>query len=315
MIYTEAKIYSDGSHYIAIPHTVRPRKIRRKRREEVITIKCKSGAISPLNEENENIIERITTKKELFNEIYAETVYMKKRERKKKIMETLSSHFESEEKVKEYIKENTERKKRNLLARKIRLSRKMNLQEFNYFVTFTYDGNLHTEESFRKKLKNCLSHLSSRKSWRYIGVWERSPEKERLHFHGIFYVANGSVPGEIKEVSGYSFTSRRRQITHQSEYFKRKFGRNDFSKIEDREGLNEAVGYILKYIEKSGEKLVYSRGLSQYFISDVMEEDIVCKTGQEDKKLLLFDDFRCIDEGEIIGRVSKEVIRKMRRAN
>ena len=65
----------------------------------------------------------------------------------------------------------------------------------------------------------------------------------------------------------------------------------------------------------SGEKLVYSRGLSQYFISDVMEEDIVCKTGQEDKKLLLFDDFRCIDEGEIIGRVSKEVIRKMRRAN
>ena len=240
---------------------------------------------------------------------------MKRRERKKKIMETLSPHFESEEKVKEYIKENTERKKRNLLARKIRLSRKINLQEFNYFVTFTYDGNLHTEESFRKKLKNCLSHLSSRKSWRYIGVWERSPEKERLHFHGVFYIPDGSMPGEIKEVSGYSFTSRRRQITHQSEYFKRKFGRNDFSKIEDREGLNEAVGYILKYIEKSGKKLVYSRGLSQYFISDVMEEDIVCKTGQEDKKLLLFDDFHCIDEGEIIGRVSKEVIRKMRRAN
>ena len=103
----------------------------------------------------------------------------------------------------------------------------------------------------------------------------------------MFYVPDGSMPGEIKEVSGYSFTSRRRQITHQSEHFKRKFGRNDFSKIEDREGLNEAVGYILKYIEKSGEKLVYSRGLSQYFISDVMEEDIVCKTGQENKKLLV----------------------------
>jgi len=32
---------------------------------------------------------------------------------------------------------------------------------------------------------------------------------------------------------------------------------------------------MVKYIEKTGEKIVYSRGLPQFFISDVMDEDIV----------------------------------------
>lgn len=71
----------------------------------------------------------------------------------------------------------------------------------------------------------------------------------------------------------------------------------------------------MKYIEKTGEKIVYSKGLPQYFISDILDEDIVCTIGQEDKKLLLFDDFMCLDEGEIMGRVSPEVIDKMRKCN
>ena len=59
------------------------------------------------------------------------------------------------------------------------MTRKINLQTFNFFVTFTYNSELHTEESFRKKLKNCLSHFCTRKGWKYVGVWERSPEIER----------------------------------------------------------------------------------------------------------------------------------------
>ena len=38
MPYGQCKIYSDGSHYIAIPHTERPVKRRRPRKEEVITV-------------------------------------------------------------------------------------------------------------------------------------------------------------------------------------------------------------------------------------------------------------------------------------
>ena len=45
-----------------------------------------------------------------------------------------------------------------------------------------------------------------------------------------------------------------------------------------------------EYMEKTGEKMVYSKGLPQFFISDIMDEDIVCPIGLEDKKLLLFDD-------------------------
>lgn len=37
--YPEAKVYYDGSHYIAIPHTTKPYKPRPKKKEEIITVK------------------------------------------------------------------------------------------------------------------------------------------------------------------------------------------------------------------------------------------------------------------------------------
>lgn len=95
-------------------------------------------------------------------------------------------------------------------------------------------------------------------------------------------------------------------------YFKERFGRNDFEAIEDQTGLRKAMRYIMKYIEKSGERIVYSKGLPQCFISDIMDEDIICPIGMEDQKLLLFDDFNCWDEGCLMGQVSPEVIAQMR---
>ena len=79
--------------------------------------------------------------------------------------------------------------------------------------------------------------------------------------------------------------------------------------------LGNAVAYIMKYLEKTGEKIVYSKGLPQYLISDIVEDDVVTTMGLEDKKLLLFDDFGCWDEGEYLGAVSKDVIKQMRKAN
>ncbi len=60
---------------------------------------------------------------------------------------------------------------------------------------------------------------------------------------------------------------------------------------------------------------IYSKGLPQFFISDIMDDDIVCTIGLEDKKLLLFDNFVCWDEGEYIGEVSADVIKRMRKSN
>ena len=38
MLFGETKVYFDGSHYIAIPHTERPAKHRRIKLEETITV-------------------------------------------------------------------------------------------------------------------------------------------------------------------------------------------------------------------------------------------------------------------------------------
>ena len=147
----------------------------------------------------------------------------------------------------------------------------------------------------------------------YIGVLECSPQKKRLHFHGVFHIPEGMLSGE-NEVNSYSFATHKRQITMQNSFFLKRFGRNDFEKITDGR-VGDALSYLMKYIEKSGEKIVYSRGLPQFFISDVMDEDVACMMGEEQEKLVLHDDFGCWVDGEYMGKVSKETIAKMPKAN
>ena len=242
-------------------------------------------------------------------------IFEPKAKRRKILCKELRPYCKDDSETELFVELNLRRKQKNLIARRIRMTRKANLQAFNYFVTLTYGSAIHTEDSFRKKLRTTLSHFCDRKGWRYMGVWERSPEKKRLHFHGIFYIPDGTLSGEMEDINSFNFTTRRRQITKQNSFFAKRFGRNDFEKIEDKNRLGDALAYIMKYIEKSGEKIVYSRGLAQFFISDVMDEDIVCLYGMEEQKFLLYDDFGCWDEGEFIGQVSRETIAKMPKAN
>ena len=193
--------------------------------------------------------------------------------------------------------------------------RKANLVNFNYFCTFTYDDKLHTEETFKKKLQGCFKMMCHRKCWKYMGIWERAPETKRLHFHGLFSIPEGAMVGELKEHSDYNIKSHRRTKTLQNSYFNKKFGRSDFEEIKNNIDKHKELSYIMKYLEKTEEKIVYSKGLFQYFISDIMDEDIVCTIEQEDNKLLLFDDFNCWDEGCLMGKVSPEVIAQMRKCN
>lgn len=335
MPYGETKVYFDGSHYIAIPHTTRPSKRRPKPPEEMIVVedstedeiavKDKIEAINDdletkepdeQNEEKqtEKIVREISCR-DYFEELYDKTKDMRKRERRTYILSAMKPYFADEQRATEYVDKNLERKTRNLVCRKVRLWRKINLQEFNYFCTFTYDDKLHTEESFQKGLKTTFRNLVYRKGWKYVGVWERSPEKKRLHFHGLFYIPEGTIPGGMTECDSYSFSAHKRQLTLQSDYFNSRFGRNDFAEIYTQDEKYKMVAYIVKYLEKSGEKIVYSKGLPQFFISDIMDEDIAGPIGVEDKKLLLFDDFTCWDEGCYMGKVSPEVISQMRKVN
>ena len=348
MPFAKAKVYFDGSHYIAIPHTVRKKKAKKKTAVKKVSPEleemdedettpfdeCTQMSIFDLekktedkkNDESERVTENEDTstekrdnlpqisRKELFDKLYQEHLYESKYSRKKAVYDGLRPHFKTDEEAKLFVDINFERKRRNMICRRIRMTRKANLQDFNYFVTFTYSDELHTEESFKEGLKVCLKNFSVRKGWKYIGVWERSPKKQRLHFHGLFYIPEGTMPGVLLDVNDYNFNTRRRQITHQNTYFNERFGRSDFEEVNPKT-LGSAVAYIIKYLEKTGEKIVYSKGLPQYFISNIMEDDIVCFYGMEDKKLLLYDDFMCWDEGCMVGTVSKDVIKQLPKSN
>ena len=346
MPYPKCKIYSDGGHYIAIPHTTRPYRPRKKPKEEVIAVteEVAEETQQPAAEQSAPSIEdapmsleetvsdatesvettdtlsekptanRIMTKKELFEELYARYQSLPRYKRKAAILKRMRPYFKMEVEAKTYVDVNMQRKLRNLISRRIRMMRKVNLQDFNFFVTLTFNSELHTEESFKAGVESCLRNFCNRRGWKYVGVWERSPKKKRLHFHGIFYIPEGTMPGRMLDMEDYNFRTRRRQITHQNTYFNERFGRSDFEPL-DIQSIGGAIAYIVKYLEKTGEKIVYSKGLPQFFISDIMDEDVVCPFGLEDKKLLLYDDFLCWDEGVLVGAVSKAVISQMPKEN
>lgn len=292
MPYKNCKIYSDGGHYIAIPsenfsHGKKPSKSPRKEQPH----------------------------KAEFETAYKASQALPKKERKDFMKEQLKDCFKNEKETNEFIDKQTERKKTNTIKRRVRLFRKVHLQEWNYFVTFTYDGNKLDENTFKKKLMNTLKHLVSRKGWKYIGVWERSPEKQRLHFHGIFYIPENAMIGTLEQVNDYNTRKHHKQTTFQNTHFLKQFGRNDFKEICKYE-VKTTVRYLLKYIEKSGERLVYGGDLPEYVKCNILGKDVICKYGIDDKKIILFDDFTCIDgDGVIHGIATPEVLAQMPKAN
>ncbi len=293
MNYAKTKVYYNGSHYIGIPYV---KQFWKKRKKKVN--KSENKAKKELNE-------KITEK-------YKELKGLTKKEKIEKVAEKIKKEINNIENATEIVEQNLERINRNIIVRKTRFMRKAYLHRWNYFCTFTYDSNKLSEEEFKTKLSNCFRHFANRKGWRYMGVWERSPENQRLHFHGLFNIPE--MVGEFTITKDYSTKNHKMQVATQNTYFLERFGRNDFQEIEQND-VKKSIYYMLKYIGKSGEKIVYSKHLETYFVSDILECDIICRCGLEDRKLLLFNDFHCLVDGELIGKVSPEVIEKMPKVN
>ena len=256
-----AKIYYDGSNWIAIPHKERPYRQRRRR---------------PQTDKS--------TKVQQFEKRF-EKVKGGQKSRKAKLLQEFTPMFKDEDEAAQFVEEHFNRLSRNRWERYKRMIRRGYTNRWNFFCTYTFDSRKHTEETFRKSLMNTLYHLSSRRDWRYMGAWERGELGQRLHFHALIYIPEGQMPGELEEHEDYSTKRHRREKS--------------------------------KYISKNDEKIVYSRGLKTYFISDVLNEDIVCPMGDEEHgfKYILAQNFTCISDGEIMGTVSPEVIEKMPKAN
>lgn len=187
MIYRESKVYFDGSHYIAIPHTNRPSSNRRKLVEELIEVRqeqtgetvaqstepvrdeakevrtttaepdfseddiFEEGCVyltpetapfpfafdaQPQPEEQNSATVRMT-RKELFEQLYAQTADLSRKDRKSAILAAMLPYFDDSSRAESYVNTQFERKLRNLICRRVRLTRKVNLQEFNYFCTVT----------------------------------------------------------------------------------------------------------------------------------------------------------------------------------
>ena len=156
MSYRAAKISFDGSHYIATPKENFPQGRKRRR-----------VSLPPTPREVE--------RKERFEAAYKESQKLPRKERKAYMRKAMEETIPDKEQRKEYVERNNERKTTNKIRRKVRLSKKVNLQrEWNFFCTFTFSDKLHTEESFRKSLRNTFKHLVARKGWKHVGVWERA---------------------------------------------------------------------------------------------------------------------------------------------
>ena len=190
-----------------------------------------------------------------------------------------------------YVAEKIEKKQRNVFARKKRFRRKGYLNEWTHFVTFTYDDEKQSAETFKKKLRKCLSNMHTRRGWNYMGVFEEAPDTGRLHFHGVFYIPDGQMVGNIVEKQDYSTRQGKMQTRSENDFFAAVFGRNDFEEItmeELRHG--KTLEYILKYIEKTGERVVYSRGIPTQVCKVLPAREIVGKLQDFMTKYVLFDD-------------------------
>ena len=100
-------------------------------------------------------------------------------------------------------------------------------------------------------------------------------------------------------------------------FFEKKFGRNTFQVIDGTAlTLNTAIGYIIKYIEKTGGRIICSKGLRTFIETDVDDDDIIAPLREyENKKYILFDDFNVYKDGEQLGPVSPSVLARAKTIN
>lgn len=190
-----------------------------------------------------------------------------------------------------YLRKFVGNEKENLKGRKGRFRRKALNNDWNYFVTFTYDDNKHNEETFVKTLKTKLQNLHKRYDWLYMGCFERS-KTERLHFHGLVYVPKGNMRGNIIEETYWDTNAHKKAKSFINDDFNEKIGRNDFKPITKTDlTFTHALDYILKYIGKSDNKIVYSRGIRDDFFALVdIEENTICKINENSPYYVLGDE-------------------------
>lgn len=336
----KCKVYSDGSHYIAIRPTEGYSGPRRKPppEEPIIVEEAAPSDVQnavveecavpqgqeqtcgdmPEQTQSETVKERhISTRADEFLKWYRESYGMKKKEQYAFIASKLAPYFESDEALHKYLDYKMECKRRSETARRIRCQRRAALHELSYFATFTYDDKKATEKEFEKRLLTALSNLASRKGWKYMGTWERGGDTDRLHFHAVLYIPEGKMVGKLELKRDYDVKKKRMVERMENSFFWDRFGRNKFELIDGTAlTIGTAVSYIIKYIEKSGGRIICSKGLRTFIETDIDNDDVVAQLREDDdKKYLLFDDFKVYKDGKELGTVTPGVLAQAKTVN
>lgn len=253
---------------------------------------------------------RITTLKQIFDELYDKYYKQYPNIRKQPILKDMLPLFPTETDAAYFVDEHWRRKWRNAYTRKQRFEYKAYNQNYEYFFTVTFDSKKHTEQSFEKSLKLAFSNLHKRYGCLFQGVWKRGSENDRLHFHELIYDPNKKITGKLETVSDYNPKTGKMKTYLQSKYFYEKFGRNEFSEIIPQM-YDAAIKYITKYLSKQGVKPYYSKGLYRFIESDIDGNDVLGKmdgADERDIRLLVAKDFRVWQESVLIGEASSETI-------
>ena len=249
---------------------------------------------------------------DVFDELHLQALKanVSEEEIKAYILSGLKEQFPERIGLESYVEKKLFNVYKNLCSRKKRFRRKAFLNPWNYFVTFTYDDEKQSEESFKKRIRKCLSNLHTRRGWLYMGVFERGAKTERLHFHALVYVPEGQMNGVIYEKYQYSTKLHRMVLTHPNSFFD-KYGKNDFEPLShDMLHKGTTLNYLLKYLEKSDEKIIYSRGIPTEALCYIHEDDVLCEIIDFVTKFILFNDVIDYETDIKPVKARKEVFKK-----
>ena len=124
-----------------------------------------------------------------------------------------------------------------------------------------------------------------------MGVFEMGGENGTVHFHALIYVPDGEMIGTLIARNEYSKKRGKRYTRYGNTFFDENFGMSDFREVNPillkRGGT---LKYLIKYVTKTGEKIVYSRGIPSEIYLEIANKDIVGTMQDFVIKYLLFDD-------------------------
>ncbi len=299
------KVYNDGGHHVGtmLYHGYTTKRIRVNKQEEIEEepkrdeyqiMREKRAVFAYLKAITSPLAEDQTLPFDRYQKVQCSIFDKSEKSEEDEKLIPIKKKLQTQKKTVVDLDPNAEalRLKNNLFQRLKRFRRKAYLNKWNYFASFTYADGKCTEDEFRLRLKKAFSNLATRRGWKYMGVFERGEENNRLHFHCLLNIpkigcGELDAPGRFFQREKYSNKKHKMVETTVNSHFDEKFGDNDFSFIDEKIlKVSNTINYLLKYIEKSGERIIYSRGIPTEIITKISNSEIVTKFFQSAGKFV-----------------------------